>query len=82
MNSQMINNKSHFSSIISNNINVFNKAGVLITSRPSSIGTIKKLHVTRNIVILGFSDDQIEQYLIHCFTDPRKGLSSNLKNNF
>ena len=75
--------KSLFSSIIiSNNINVFNKAGVLITSRPSSIGTIKKLYVTRNIVILGFSDDQIEQYLIHYFTDPRKGVNSNLKKQF
>ena len=74
--------KSLFSSIMSNNINVFNKAGVLITSRPSSIGTIKKLYVTRNIVILGFSDDQIEQYLIHYFTDPRKGLNSNLKKQF
>ena len=51
-------------------------------SDPSSIGTIKKLYVTRNIVILGFSDDQIEQYLIHYFTDPRKGGNSNFKKPF
>jgi len=41
-------------------------ASVLITSRPSSIGTIQKVLVTRNIAILGFSEDQIKQYLQHC----------------
>ena len=74
--------KSLFSSIISNHVNVFNKASVLITSRPSSISSIKKLHVTRNIVILGFSEDQIEQYLTNCFSDPTKGENSNLQTQF
>jgi len=44
-------------------------ASVLITSRPSSIGTIQKSVVTRNIAILGFSEDQIQQYLQHCLED-------------
>ena len=72
--------KSLFASIISKN--VFSKASVLITSRPSSIGSIKKIHVTRNVAILGFSEDQIEQYLTHCFPDPSEGVKSKLKQRF
>jgi len=76
-----IQNKSLFANIISKK--VFKKASVLITSRPSSIGSIKKIHVTRNIVILGFSEDQIEQYLTYCFPDdPSEGAKSNLKQRF
>ena len=69
--------KSFFADIIAKR--VFNKASVLVTSRPSSIGGIKKIHVTRNIAILGFSEDQIEMYLDYCFSDPVK---SKLKQRF
>ena len=72
--------KSLFASMISKNI--FSKASILITSRPSSIGSIKKIHVTRNIAILGFSEDQIKQYLTHCFPDPSEGVKSKLKQRF
>jgi len=54
---------------------VLKDASVLITSRPSSIGTIQKSLVTRNIAILGFSEDQIKQYLQHC-------LEGSLKRRF
>ena len=56
--------KSFLASIIAGK--VLKNASILLTSRPSSIGTIQKIHVTRNIAILGFSEDQIKQYLQHC----------------
>ena len=45
---------------------LFKDASVLITSRPSSIGTIQKIFVTRHIAILGFSEDQVKLYLTNC----------------
>ena len=72
--------KSFFASIIAKG--VFNNASVLVTSRPSSIGSIKKIHVTRNIAILGFSEDQIEQYLTYCLPDPSESVKSKLKQKF
>ena len=71
---------SLFASIIAKA--VFNKASVLVTSRPSSIGSIKKVHVTRNIAILGFSENQIEQYLTYCFPDPSEKVKNKLKQRF
>ena len=58
------------------------KGDVLITSRPSSIGSIPKRFITRHIAILGFSKDQIEQYLDHCFTDSSNELKGSLKCRF
>jgi len=55
---------SFLASIVSGKL--LKDASVLITSRPSSIGTIQKSLVTRNIAILGFSEDQIKQYLQQC----------------
>ena len=71
---------SFFVDIISEK--VFSKANVLITSHPSSIGSIKKLHVARNVAIMGFSGNQIKQYLTHCFPDPSERVKSNVKQQF
>ena len=58
---------------------VLKDASILITSRPSSIGTIQKSVVSRNIAILGFSEDQIKQYLQHCLEgDLRKRFLTEL----
>ena len=72
--------ESFFSNAISGNI--LKKGDVLITSRPSSIGSIPKRFITRHIAILGFSEDQIEQYLDHCFTDSSSELKESLKYSF
>ena len=72
--------ESFFSNAISGNI--LKKGDVLITSRPSSIGSIPKRFITRHIAILGFSEDQIEQYLDHCFTDSSNELKDSLKYRF
>ena len=61
---------------------VLKNASVLITSRPSSIGSIQKGFVTRNIAILGFSNDQIEQYLDCCFPMPSNERVNKLKRQF
>ena len=71
---------SYFSNLISGKI--LKKCDVLITSRPSSIGSIQKRFITRHIAILGFSDDQIEQYLDHCFVESNNKLKDGLKNKF
>ena len=72
--------ESFYSNIISGNI--LKKGDVLITSRPSSIGSIPKRFITRHIAILGFSEDQVEQYLDHCFTDSSFELKDSLKYRF
>ena len=72
--------ESIFSNIISGNI--LKQGNVLITSRPSSISSIPKRFITRHITILGFSEDQIEQYLDHCFTDSSNELKDSLKYRF
>ena len=63
--------KSFFANTIARKI--LKKGSVLITSRPSSIGSIQKKFITRNIAILGFSEDQIEQYIDQCFLDSNRG---------
>ena len=72
--------KSFFTNIYSGK--VLKKGNVLITSRPSSIGSIQKRFITRHIAILGFSEDQIEQYLDHCFADSNNELKDSLKYRF
>ena len=71
---------SYFTNLISGMI--LKKCDVLITSRPSSIGSIQKRFITRHIAILGFSDKQIEQYLDHCFVDSNNELKDGLKHRF
>ena len=61
---------------------VLRKISVLITSRPSSIGSIQKKFITRNIAILGFSEDRIEQYIDQCFLDSNHGPKDTLKYRF
>ena len=73
-------NKSFFSNIIAKEI--LDNVSVLITSRPSSIGSIQKKFITRNIAILGFSEDQIEQYIDQCFLDSKHGPKDTLKHKF
>ena len=73
-------NKSFFVNIIVRKI--LKKGDVLITSRPSSIGSIQKQFITRNIAILGFSEDQIEQYVDQCFVDSSHGPKDTLKCKF
>ena len=73
-------NKSFFANIIARKI--LKKGDVLITSRPSSIGSIRKQFVTRNIAILGFSEDQIEQYVDQCFIDSSHGPKDTTKCKF
>ena len=72
--------KSFFTNMISGK--VLKKGNVLITSRPSSIGSIQKRFITRHIAILGFTEDQIEQYLDHCFADSSNELKDSLKYKF
>ena len=72
--------KSFFANVIAGKI--LKKGSVLITSRPSSIGSIQKKFITRNIAILGFSDDQIEQYIDQCFLDSSHGPKNTLKHKF
>ena len=72
--------KSFFANVIARKI--LKKGSVLITSRPSSIGSIQKKFITRNIAILGFSDDQIEQYIDQCFLDSSHGPKNTLKHKF
>ena len=72
--------KSFFTNLISGK--VLKKCDIIITSRPSSIGSIQKIFITRHIAILGFSDDQIEQYLDHRFVDSSNKLKDGLKNRF
>ena len=73
-------NESFFASIIAGK--VLKKGSVLITSRPSSIGSIQKKFLSRNIAILGFSEDQIEQYIDQCFLDSNHGPKNTLKQKF
>ena len=68
--------KSFFTDIISGR--ALKNVNILITSRPSSIGSIQKRFITRHIAILGFTKDQIEQYLDHYFAES----SDELKHNF
>ena len=72
--------KSFFTDAISGK--ALQKCSVLITSRPSSIGSIQKRFITRHIAILGFSEDQIEQYLDRCFADSSNELKDSLKYKF
>ena len=72
--------KSFFTELISGE--VLKKCDIIITSCPSSIGIIKKIFITRHIAILGFSDDQIEQYLDCCFVDSSNELKDGLKHRF
>ena len=72
--------ESFYSNIISGTI--LKKGDVLITSRPSSIGSIPKRFITRHIAILGFSEDQIKQFLDHCFTGSSNELKDSLKSSF
>ena len=72
--------KSFFTNFISGK--ALKNCDVLITSCPSSIGSIQKCFITRHIAILGFSDDQIEQYLDHCFADSSNELKGGLKHRF
>ena len=58
------------------------KVSVLITSRPSSIGNIERGYITRNISILGFSEDQIEQYVDQSFPTSSHGPKNILKYRF
>ena len=73
-------NKSFFVNAIARKI--LKKGDVLITSRPSSIGSIRKQFITRNIAILGFSEDQIEQYVDQCFVDSSHGPKDTTKYRF
>ena len=73
-------NKSFFANTIAGKI--LKKGDVLITSRPSSIGSIRKQFITRNIAILGFSEDQIEQYVDQCFVDLSHGPKDTTKYRF
>ena len=73
-------NESFFANIIARK--VLKKSSALITSRPSSIGSIQKKFITRNIAILGFSEDQIEQYIDQCFLDSSHGPKDTLKHKF
>ena len=73
-------NKSFFAKMIAGKI--LKKGDVLITSRPSSIGSIRKQFITRNIAILGFSEDQIEQYVDQCFVNSSHGLKDTTKYRF
>ena len=73
-------NKSFFANTIARKI--LKKGDILITSRPSSIGSIRKQFVTRNIAILGFSEDQIEQYVDQCFIDSSHGPKDTTKCKF
>ena len=61
---------------------VLKNASVLITSRPSSIGSIQRRFVTRNIAIVGFSKNQIEQYLDCCIPKPSNERVNKLKQQF
>ena len=72
--------KSFFTELISGE--VLKKCDIIITSRPSSIGSLQKIFITRHIAILGFSDDQIEQYLDCCFVDSSNELKNSLKHRF
>ena len=72
--------KSFFTNLISGK--VLKKCNILITSRPSSIGSIQKRLITRHIDILGFSDDEIEQYLDCCLVDSNYELKDSLKHRF
>ena len=72
--------KSFFANTIAGK--VLKKVSVIITSRPSSIGTIEKAYITRNVAILGFSEDQIEQYVDQCFADSSHGAINILKRRF
>ena len=72
--------KSFFTNVISGK--ALKKGNVLITSRPSSIGSIQQRFITRHVAILGFSEDQIEQYLDCCFADSGNELKDNLKYRF
>ena len=56
--------ESFLTDIISRKL--FKDANVLITSRPSSIGTIQKILVTHLITILGFSEDQAKLFFTNC----------------
>ena len=71
---------SYFTKLFSGMI--LKKCDVLITSRPSSIGSIQTRFISRHIAILGFSDKQIEQYLDHCFVDSSNELKDGLKHRF
>ena len=71
---------SYFTNLISGKI--LKKCDVLITSRPSSIGSIQNRFITRHIAILGFSDKQIKQYLDNCFVDSNNELKDGLKHRF
>ena len=73
-------NKSFFANTIARKI--LKKGDVLITSRPSSIGSIQKQFITCNIAILGFSEDQIEQYVDQCFVDLSHGPKDTSKYKF
>ena len=73
-------NKSFFANIIAGK--VLKKGNILITSRPSSIGSIQKKFITRHIAILGFSEDQIEQYVDQCFVDSSHGPKDTTKYRF
>ena len=72
--------KSFFSDIISGK--ALKKVDVLITSRPASIGSIQKRFITHHVAVLGFTEDQIEQYLEYCFTDSNKELKDSMKCRF
>ena len=72
--------KSFFVDIISGK--ALKNASVLITTRPSSIGSIEKRFITRNVAILGFSEDQIEQYVDQCFVDSSHGPKDTSKSGF
>ena len=73
-------NKSFFANTIAGK--VLKKGNILITSRPSSIGSIQKKFITRHIAILGFSEDQIEQYVDQCFVDSSHGTKDASKCRF
>ena len=73
-------NESFFANMIAGK--VLKKGSAVITSRPSSIGSIQKKFITRNIAILGFSDDQIEQYIDQCFINQSHGPKNTLKHKF
>ena len=72
--------KSLFTEFISGE--VLKECDILITSHPSSIGSMQKIFITHHIAILGFSDDQIEQYLDYCFVDSSNELKNSLKHRF
>ena len=73
-------NKSFFANTIAGK--VLKKGNILITSRPSSIGSIQKKFITRHIAILGFSEDQMEQYVDQCFVDSSHGPKDTTKYRF